>query len=116
MRSEESRRCVLAAGMLWQWRSNDRKTMADIKTVGVIGGGTMGNGIAHVAARSGFKVIVLDVEQRFIDRAISTITKNLDREVAKNKITTDEKNASIQRIAGTTSAAAMAEADFIVEA
>ncbi len=90
--------------------------MAEIRTVGVIGGGTMGNGIAHVAARSGLKVLLLDIEQRFIDRAISTIAKNLDREVAKNKITNDEKNASIQRINGTTSPAAMAEADFVIEA
>src|SRR5262245_21122877 len=90
--------------------------MADIKAVGVIGGGTMGNGIAHVAARSGFKVILLDVEQRVIDHAISTIAKNLDRQIAKNKLTIDEKNASIQRITGTTSNSAMAEADFIVEA
>jgi len=90
--------------------------MAEIRTIGVIGGGTMGNGIAHVAARSGLNVILLDVEQRFIDRAITTISKNLEREVAKNKITNDDKNASIQRIRGTTTESAMADADFIVEA
>jgi 3-hydroxybutyryl-CoA dehydrogenase len=90
--------------------------MTDIRTIGVIGGGTMGNGIAHVAARSGFNVILLDVEGRFVDRALSTIAKNLDREVAKNKISADDRNASIQRITGTTSGGQMQEADFIVEA
>ena len=90
--------------------------MAEIQTVGVIGGGTMGNGIAHVAAKSGFTVILLEVEQRFLERALTTITKNLDREVAKNKITDSDKNATIQRITGTTNAATMSEADFIVEA
>src|SRR5262245_51100579 len=90
--------------------------MAEIKTIGVIGGGTMGNGIAHVAAKSGFKVILLDVEQPFIDRALSTISKNLDREVAKNKLTNVDKDAALQRIHGTTANAGMTEADFIVEA
>jgi 3-hydroxybutyryl-CoA dehydrogenase len=90
--------------------------MSDIKTIGVIGGGTMGNGIVHVAAKAGLKVILLDVEQRFIDRALGTIGKNLDREVAKNKINESDKSAAIGRITGTTSNAAMAEADFIVEA
>lgn len=90
--------------------------MPEIKTIGVIGGGTMGNGIVHVAARSGFKVILLDIEQRFIDRALATISKNLDREVAKNKIQEADKSQAIQRITGTTQNSAMAEADFIVEA
>ena len=59
----------------------------EIKRVGVMGAGTMGNGIAHVFSRSGYSVMLCDVEQRFLDRALETITKNLDREVAKNKIT-----------------------------
>ena len=90
--------------------------MADIQTIGVIGGGTMGNGIVHVAAKSGFKVILLDIEQRFVERALTTISKNMDREVAKNKITESDKSAAFQRIKGTTNSGAMAEADFIVEA
>jgi len=90
--------------------------MADIKTIGVIGGGTMGNGIVHVAAKAGFNVILLDIEQRFVDRALATISKNMDREVAKNKISEAEKSAAIQKISGTTTAADMAKADFIVEA
>jgi len=90
--------------------------MAGIKTIGVIGGGTMGNGIVHVAAKSGLKVILLEVEQRFIDRAMSTISKNMDREVAKNKISESDKSAAIQRISATTTKAALSEADFIIEA
>ena len=57
-----------------------------IKTVAVLGAGTMGNGIAHVFARAGYKVILRDVEQKFLDRAMETISKNLDREVKKGKL------------------------------
>ena len=57
-----------------------------IKTVAVLGAGTMGNGIAHVFARSGYRVILRDVEKKYLDRGIETITRNLDREVKKGKI------------------------------
>ncbi len=87
-----------------------------IQKVGVIGAGTMGNGIAHVFARSGFNVILCDVEQRFLERGIATITKNLDREVAKNKITAEDKAAALGRIAPVTERAKLADCDFIVEA
>jgi 3-hydroxybutyryl-CoA dehydrogenase len=90
--------------------------MPGIQTVGVVGGGTMGNGIAHVAARHGFRVILHDLEQRFLDRAISTITKNLDREVAKDKISADDKSSALSRIVPVVQIAALQEADFIVEA
>jgi 3-hydroxybutyryl-CoA dehydrogenase len=88
----------------------------EIKKVGVIGAGTMGNGIAHVFARSGYSVILCDVEQRFIDRGLATITKNLDREVAKNKITAEEKDRALKNIASVTDRAKLADCDFIVEA
>jgi 3-hydroxybutyryl-CoA dehydrogenase len=88
----------------------------DIKKVGVIGAGTMGNGIAHVFARSGYSVILCDVEQRFLDRGIATITKNLDREVAKSKITAADKDAALGRIESVTNRAKFADCDFIVEA
>jgi len=88
----------------------------EIKTVGVIGGGTMGNGIAHVAARSGLKVILHDIAQQQLDNAVATISRNLDREVAKNKITADDKSASLARILAAPKSAALAEADFIIEA
>ena len=90
--------------------------MGDIQTIGVIGGGTMGNGIVHVAAKSGFNVMLLEVEQRFLDLAQATIAKNLDREVAKNKISESDKSSAIGRISGTLNSSDLAKADFIIEA
>ncbi len=87
-----------------------------IKTVGVLGAGTMGNGIAHVFARSGYHVILRDVEKRFLDRGLETISKNLDREVKKGKITEADKPATLARIEATTEASKLATADFVVEA
>jgi 3-hydroxybutyryl-CoA dehydrogenase len=87
-----------------------------IKTVAVLGAGTMGNGIAHVFARSGCKVILRDVEKRFLDRGIETITKNLDREVKKGKISEADKPAILARIQPITEISALAAADFAVEA
>jgi 3-hydroxybutyryl-CoA dehydrogenase len=88
----------------------------NIKRVGVVGAGTMGNGIAHVFARGGYSVVLCDVEQRFLERGIATITKNLDREVAKNKITASDKEAALDRIEPVTDRARLADCDFIVEA
>jgi 3-hydroxybutyryl-CoA dehydrogenase len=88
----------------------------DIKTVGVVGAGTMGNGIAHVFARSGYEVTLCDVDQRFLDRALQTIGKNLEREVAKNKITVGEREAALKRISPTVVRAPLAGCDLIVEA
>ncbi len=87
-----------------------------IQRVGVIGAGTMGNGIAHVFARSGYEVVLCDVEQKFLDRALAVITKNLDREVAKAKITEAQKADALQRISPTTNRSGLAACDFIVEA
>jgi 3-hydroxybutyryl-CoA dehydrogenase len=88
----------------------------DIRNVGVIGAGTMGNGIAHVFARSGYTVTLCDVEQRFLERGLETIAKNLDREVAKNKLPAGDKAATLGRIAGVVDRGALAKCDFIVEA
>src|ERR1700675_1573246 len=88
----------------------------ETKRVGVIGAGTMGNGIAHVFARSGFSVVLCDVEQRFLERGIVAITKNLDREVAKKKITAADKDAALGRIEPVTERAKLAGCDFIIEA
>jgi 3-hydroxybutyryl-CoA dehydrogenase len=88
----------------------------DIQKIGVIGAGTMGNGIAHVFARSGYAVVLCDVEQRFLDRGLATIEKNLDREVAKNKISAEDKAATLARIVSVTERARLVECDFIVEA
>jgi 3-hydroxybutyryl-CoA dehydrogenase len=91
-------------------------TTETIKTVGVLGAGTMGNGIAHVFARSGYRVILRDVEQRFLDRGLETIAKNLDREVKKGKLAEADKPAVMRRIEPTTEASKLAAADFVVEA
>ncbi len=72
--------------------------LADIKTVAVLGAGTMGNGIAHVFARSGYKVILRDVEQRFLERGMETIGKNLEREIKKGKIAEAEKGTVLERL------------------
>ncbi len=65
--------------------------MKTIKVVGVVGAGTMGNGIAHVFARSGFQVVLCEVEQRFLDRGLETIRKNVEREAAKGKLTAERR-------------------------
>ncbi len=88
----------------------------NILRVGVVGAGTMGNGIAHVFARGGYGVVLCDVEQRFLDRGIETIAKNLDREVAKNKITAEDKAAALGRIEPVVERAKLAACDFVVEA
>ncbi len=88
----------------------------EIKQAGVIGAGTMGNGIAHVFARAGYKVVLCDVEQRFLERGLATIGKNLDREVAKGKTTTEDKAAALARIAAVTDRKQLAGCDFVVEA
>lgn len=87
-----------------------------IKTVAVLGAGTMGNGIAHVFAKSGYKVVLRDVEQKHLDRALDTIGKNLDREIKKAKITEVEKPQILQRIFCTTDINDLAAADIAIEA
>jgi len=88
----------------------------DIHRVGVVGAGTMGNGIAHVFARSGYAVVLCDVEQRFLNRGLETIGKNLDREVAKNKISVEDKAAALKRIEPVVERAKLAACDFVLEA
>ena len=87
-----------------------------IKTVAVLGAGTMGNGIAHVFARSGYKVILRDVEKRFLERGLETIGKNLDREIKKGKLAEAEKGSVLGRIQPVTEMAVIRGADFVVEA
>ena len=90
--------------------------MSAIKTVGVVGAGTMGSGIAHVFARSGFKVLLNDIDQRFLDRALSQIRTNLGREAAKGKLPESEIDPTVARIEPTIDREALSAADFIVEA
>ena len=87
-----------------------------IQTVAILGAGTMGNGIAHVFARSGYRVILRDVEQRFLDRGLDTITKNLDREIKKEKIAPADKPTILARIQPVTDISGIAAADIAIEA
>jgi 3-hydroxybutyryl-CoA dehydrogenase len=91
-------------------------TIDHIKTVAVLGAGTMGNGIAHAFARAGYKVILRDVEQRYLDRGMDTIARNLDREIKKGKLAEAEKETVLGRLVPVTDMSAVANADFLVEA
>lgn len=87
-----------------------------IKRVGVIGSGTMGNGIAHVFAQSGYDVILVDIKQEFLDKGLATISRNLDRLVNKEKISEKEKSETLARIQTSTTLADIANCDFVIEA
>jgi len=87
-----------------------------IETVAVIGAGTMGGGIAHVFARSGFNVLLCDVEQGFLGKSLDRIRTNLSREAAKGKLSPDQVEAAVARIQTTTDRSLLASADFAVEA
>lgn len=88
----------------------------DIKNVGVIGAGTMGNGIAHIFAKGGYSVVLVDVEQRFLDRGLQMITKNLEREVTKGKLTAEQRDKALASVKPSTDRKDLAACDFIVEA
>ncbi len=90
--------------------------MNEIRVIGVIGAGTMGNGIAHVFARSGYDVLLCEVEQRFLDRGLDTLRKNLEREAAKGKIAADAAKGSLARVTGVLDRERLAECDFVIEA
>ncbi|MGO8718132.1 MAG: 3-hydroxybutyryl-CoA dehydrogenase [Acidobacteriaceae bacterium] len=90
--------------------------VSEIRLIGVIGAGTMGNGIAHVFARGGYDVLLCDVEQRFLDQGLETLRKNLERETAKGKITGDAAKATLARVTGVLDRERLAECDFVIEA
>ncbi|HEX2835685.1 MAG TPA: 3-hydroxybutyryl-CoA dehydrogenase [Thermoanaerobaculia bacterium] len=87
-----------------------------MKNIVVIGGGTMGNGIAHTAAASGFDVLLVDVSEAFLERAVSTITANLQRGVDKGKMTAEERDAVVGRIRTTANVEEAKDADIVIEA
>ena len=87
-----------------------------ISTVAVIGGGTMGNGIAHVCAQNGCTVYLIEMSQALLDRAVGTITKNLDRQVSKGKLSEEDKAATLGRIKGTLKIEDVKNADIVIEA
>lgn len=88
----------------------------EIKKAAVIGSGTMGNGIAHTFAQCGYDVVLVDVKQEFLDRAMATIGKNMDRQVKKEIITADQKEAALKRIKTTTKMDDAKEAGIAIEA
>jgi len=88
----------------------------EIKTVGVVGAGQMGNGIAQVAAHAGFRVVMSDIADSFVQKGLATISKNLDRMVEKGKIPSQKRDEILGRIKGTIKIGEMADADFVVEA
>ena len=90
--------------------------MAELDRVGVVGAGTMGNGIAHVFARSGMPVVLVEVEQPALDRGLATIEKNLAREAAKGKLTQQEAEAARGRVEGTLERSRLAGCSLVVEA
>ena len=87
-----------------------------MKNVVVIGGGTMGNGIAHTAAASGFEVSLVDVSDNILQRAVTTITSNLQRGVDKGRVTAEERDAIVGRIRPTTNMESIGGADIAIEA
>ena len=88
----------------------------EIKTIGVVGAGQMGNGIVQVASSSGFRVIMSDIADSFVQKGLATISKNLDRLVEKGKMPSPKKGEIMGRIKGTVQTKDMAEADFVIEA
>src|SRR5437868_113868 len=87
-----------------------------ITTVGVVGAGTMGNGIAQVFAQAGFTVRLVDVAQPMLDRARATIEKSLAKFVEKSKLTAADRDATLGRLTTAISLDVLADADYVVEA
>jgi 3-hydroxybutyryl-CoA dehydrogenase len=97
--------------------TNTRNMIEKLKIVTVIGSGTMGNGICHVFAQSGFNVHMMDINQGALDKAIGTITKNMDRQIAKSTLTEEAKAEALSRIVTYTDMAeAVKDADLVIEA
>jgi len=90
--------------------------LVEIKTIGVVGAGQMGNGIAQVASQSGLQVVMCDIADGFVQKGLTTISKNLDRMVEKGKIPSQKKDEIMGRVRGTIQVKEMAGTDFVVEA
>ena len=87
-----------------------------IETVGIVGAGQMGNGIAHVFALAGYNVLLNDIAQDSLDKAMATIEKNLDRQVSREKITAEDKAATLARITTTLTLTDLGQTDLVIEA
>jgi len=87
-----------------------------MQKIGVIGAGTMGNGIAHVSALSGLEVVLVDIDADILENGLATISKNMNRQVQKEKISASDKNSAIERISTSTEMIALADCEIVVEA
>jgi 3-hydroxybutyryl-CoA dehydrogenase len=107
-----------AIPLRWPWKGRKQEDTNDqmIETLGVIGAGTMGNGIAQTAAANGFNVVMSDISQDLLDRGVGSIAKSLDRFVKKESITPDKKVEILGRIRTTTGLEELAECSVVVEA
>ncbi len=90
--------------------------MQQINSIGVIGSGTMGNGIAHISALNGYAVFLVDINDNLLKSARTTISNNLEKQVSKKKITLEEKNKALNAIMTTSSIEDIASVDLVVEA
>jgi len=90
--------------------------MEPIHIIGIAGAGTMGNGIAHVAARCGYRVVLCDIDPKALERGLATISRNMDREVGRGKFSAESKTEAIARVSATIQMEALSAADFIIEA
>jgi len=88
----------------------------NLHTIGVIGAGTMGNGIAQVCALAGFEVTLLDISASALEKALATVSKNLDRQVAKQTLDEEQKHSALARIHTSTDYASLADAQLVIEA
>ncbi|SCM69318.1 3-hydroxybutyryl-CoA dehydrogenase [Donghicola eburneus] len=88
----------------------------EVKKIGIVGAGQMGNGIAHVCALAGYEVLVNDISQEALDRGIATVRKNLDRQVSREKISEAERDEAMGRIATTLQLKDLGQTDLVIEA
>ncbi len=96
--------------------SEKTEVVMEIKTIGVLGVGSMGTGIVQVSAQAGYNVIAVDLEDRIIQNAVKTIDKFMTKSVEKGKLSSDDKTAALSRIKGSTNIGDLKDADFVVEA
>jgi 3-hydroxybutyryl-CoA dehydrogenase len=94
----------------------DWEGIMEIKVIGVLGAGTMGNGLAQVASQAGYQVIMRDIEDRFVQNGLNAIEKFLSKSVEKGKMTGDQKKGVLSRIKGTTKMEDLKDVDFVIEA
>src|ERR1700760_3650183 len=91
-------------------------TPSEISRVGVIGGGQMGNGIAHVCALAGLPVVLLDVKAEALTKAMATMARNMERQVSRSVISSDDRDAALARVSTSTEYEAFRDADMVIEA